>query len=813
MIFKLFNVLYISIVFKMAGGLIMDLIMMSNYVKIAFRSLMRRKGFTAINIIGLAIGLAAAMLIMLWVDSQLHFDRGYPKTDRLHIVGSIGKTNDERSVYFVSPEPLAAAVKAAVPEVKQTCRLNKTRGFLFTVNEKKMIAGSGAFVDSTFMDMFQLPVLAGNIEKALNDPSNIVLTKDLALSLFGSTDNIIGRDIQIDSIELVQVAAILDEIPSNSRFAEFQYFFPWVFLEKMGFADNNWYNSSVYSFVELFPNTNTTAVQQKLQHISKVHADVKNDNFLKPIGESYLYNNYKNAVVVGGRIDMVRIFICIAVFILLIACINFVNLSTAQSEKRAKEVGVRKVVGAQRRSLIGQFLTESIALALVSTIIAILIVILLLPEFSDLIGRKLTLPIDQAYFFISILAFILLTGLLAGSYLAFFLSSFHPVRVLKGRFVYLRQKINPRKVLVVTQFVIAVVMIISTLVIRKQIQHAQQRDVGFEKENLVYVAEVGTIAQNIALIRQALLDQRIATAVTRTMSPMTERWSGWSGASWEGKDPNSIIPFNRQSADDRLIETTGLTLLKGRDFDLKRFPTDSMAAIINETAAKVMKLDQPIGSYIMDGDEKFIIIGVVKDFIQESPFNPVTPTVIEGAAAPLGVVHIKFNPELTTADALNRTEKIFKEYNPNYPFEYHFLDTEYARKFQEIQRTGKLASIFAALTIFVSCLGLFGLAAYMAESRTKEISIRKIHGASIFSVARMLSSEFVLLVSVACLIAFPIAYWAMDSYIQEYAYRISMSWELFAATGILAIGITILTVGYQSIRASLANPVDCLRDD
>lgn len=787
--------------------------MIRNYVKIAFRSLMRRKGFTAINIIGLAIGIAAAMLIMLWVDSQYHYDRVYPKTDRIHIVGSIGKSNDELSVYFVSPEPLAQVIQTTVPEVKQTCRLNKTRGFLFRIGDKKMIAGSGAFVDSTFMDMFQLPVLAGGLDKALVDPSTIVLTKDLAISLFGSADDAIGKNIQIDSTELVQVSAVLDEIPSNSRFAELTYFFPWTFLEKMDFNDDNWYNSSTYSFVELLPNTNIAAVQRKLKYISHAHTDVKNNNFLKPIGESYLYNNYKNGVVVGGRIEMVKIFIWIAIFILVIACINFINLSTAQSERRAKEVGVRKVVGAQRISLIWQFLSESILLVLISTILALVMVILLLPEFSHLIGRKLILPLHEIHFFTIIITFILVTGLLAGSYPAFFLSSFHPVQVLKGRLIYIRRKINLRKALVVTQFIIAIVMIISTLVIRKQVQHAQNRDVGFKKENLVYVAEVGTITRNITLIRQALLDQGIATSVTRTMSPMTERWSGWSGATWEGKDPNAIIPFNRQSADDKLIETTGLELLKGRDFDLKRFPTDSTAALINETAVKTMKLEEPIGSYIMDGQDKYIIIGIVKDFIQESPFNPVKPTIIEGASAPLGVVHIKFNPRLATADALSRTEKIFKQYNPDYPFEYHFLDAEYARKFQEIQRTERLAGIFTVLTIFVSCLGLFGLAAYMAESRTKEISIRKIHGASVFAVAKMLSSEFILLVCIACLIAFPIAYMAMERYIQEYSYRIALGWEIFVATGVLAIGITILTVGYQAIRASLANPVDCLRDE
>ncbi|WON93938.1 ABC transporter permease [Sphingobacterium sp. UGAL515B_05] len=786
--------------------------MIKNNIKIAFRNLTRNKGFMTINILGLAIGMTASILIILWVNSQLYYDRMYPKTDRIGIVGSVGRNDKGVSVYFVTPEPLAEVMKLEVPEIKQTCRLSKLSGFLFTAGDQKLIAGRGAFVDATFFSIFQLPVLAGNPADALADPSAIVLTKDLAITLFGSTD-VIGKNIKIDSNEIVHVSAVLKEVPSNSQFAELQYLFPWAFAAKIGYTDNNWYNSSISTFVELYPNATFTSVQQKLKDISKRHADVKSENFLKPMKESYLYNEYKNGIVAGGRIEMVRVFVLIAGFIVLIACINFMNLSTAQSERRAKEVGVRKVIGAQKSSLIWQFLSESMLLSLISGIVALILVALIIPSFGDLIGRKLALPVGEGYFWAGFLGFILLTGILAGSYPAFFLSSFRPINVLKNRFFLFKQRINPRKALVVTQFAIAVLMIVSTLVIRKQILHAQHRDAGFNTDNLIYVIENGDATKNIAMIRHDLIDKGIATAVTRTMSPMTERWSGWGGASWEGKDPNRAIVFNRQSADDKLIETTGLTLLKGRDFDLANFPTDSMSAIINESAAEIMAMKDPIGNYIMDGEDKFTIIGVVKDFIQESPFKTVTPTVIEGASRTLGTVHIKLNPKLNISDALKKTEAVFKTYNPNYPFDYHFLDQEYSRKFQDAQRTGRLVSIFAGLTIFISCLGLFGLAAYMTESRTKEIGVRKILGASLFTLTKMLSKEFIVLVGISCLIAFPIAYWAMDGYISQYSYRISIGWGVFAVTACLTLLIVLLTVSTQSIKAALANPVKSLRDE
>jgi predicted permease len=786
--------------------------MIKNYFKIAFRNLKKNKGFTAINIVGLAIGMAAAMLIMLWVSSQLNFDNTYPKSNLIYSVGSMEQSDKGPDVWFSTPKPLYEVVKNDISEVKQSSRLNNTGGFLFTYDDKKIIAKKGAFVDSAFLQIFELPLLKGNPKTALVEPTDIVLTKDYAMTIFGSTD-VIGKSIKVDSTEVLKVSAILDEIPSNSRFAEMNFFVPWTWMEKINFSDKNWGNSSVNLFVELYPDANLDVVQNKFKTITQKHSDLKTENFLKQIGDNYLYNDYKNGIAVGGRIDMVKIFMIIAGFILLIACINFMNLSTAQSERRAKEVGIRKVVGANKSSLISQFLSESILLSIISGLLALVIVFLLLSPYSDLVGRKLSLPISNFYFWLSFIGFILLTGLLAGSYPAFFLSSFQPIKVLKGKFVQFQQKISPRKILVVTQFAIAVIMIISTLVIRKQIDHAQNRDAGFNKENLIYISESGDIKKNIELIKNELLSRGIASSVSRTMSPMTERWSGWNGFSWEGKDPNSIISFNRQSADDRVVETLGLRLISGRDFDLKKYPTDSISAIINESAAKIMNLENPLGTQFVDGDDKYTIIGVIKDFIQESPFRTVTPTVIEGANMWVNTLNIKFNPKLATQDALSKTEQVFKEYNPNYPFDYQFLDEAYAKKFEETQKTGKLATIFAGLTIFISCLGLFGLAAYMAESRTKEIGVRKVLGASIFSVTKMLSKEFIVLISISCLIGFPIAYWAMNKYISDFSYRSEINWEIFVITAVLALLITVLTVSYQSIKAAMANPVDSLRDE
>ncbi|MGO1816370.1 MAG: ABC transporter permease, partial [Sphingobacterium sp.] len=502
----------------------------------------------------------------------------------------------------------------------------------------------------------------------------------------------------------------------------------------------------------------------------------------------------------------------IACFILIIACINFMNLSTAQSEKRAKEVGVRKVVGANKRLLIWQFLTESVLIAIISGLLALLLVALSLPAFSMLIDRQLTLDFGNFYFWSIFIGFVLLTGILAGSYPAFYLSSFIPVKVLKGKQLKISGGVSPRKILVISQFSIAIILIISTIVLRKQIQFAQDREVGYDKNRLINIIDQGDIYKNRALIKNTLVQQGIASHVSRTSSPLTENWSS-SSLAWEGKSADDNTLFIRIAVDDGLVATAGLQLLAGRDFDLTKFPTDSTAVIINESAAKALNFKDPLGKQIGDSGIQWHIIGIVKDFIQESPYNPINPLVIQGVANGTSTTNIKLNENISTGDALAKIEKIFKEYNPDYPFEYKFVDEAYAAKFKETQQLGKLSSLFAFLTIFISCLGLFGLAAYMAENRTKEIGVRKVLGASVVSITRMLSKEFILMVCVSCLIAFPAAYGVMDSILNNYAYRITIGWDIFLISGAIALLITLVTISYQSIKAAMANPVESLRDE
>ncbi len=785
----------------------------SNYIKIAWRNLKKNKGFTAINIIGLAIGMAAAMLILIWVKSELTHDRMYAKTDQIYTVGNKDKWGDKLEVWFSTPKPLAAALKADYTEVNHVTRINNAAGFLFSVGDKKINSFSGLFVDTSFFNMFDLEVLAGDPVKAISQPTAIVVTEKFAKDMFSSTE-VIGKTVKIDSVDFFTVAAVLANPPSNSFMTKTSYFLPWKYMSKIGYDDQNWGNNSVTTLVEFKEGIDVNGLMNSFKDLTKRHhKGATRDNIIQPLKDSWLYNKYENGVVVGGRIEMVRIFSWIAGFILLIACINFMNLSTAQSERRAKEVGVRKVVGAKRGSLIYQFLTESILIALFAGLVALLIVFLSLPAYSTLVDRQLNMGLSSVYFWLFFIGFILLTGILAGSYPAFYLSSFQPIKVLKGKLSVVLGTFNPRKILVVTQFVIAIILIISTLVIRKQIQYGQDRELGFNKERLLYIYEQGDIAAKSELIKNELLSKGIASSITRSMSPLTQRWSNSNGMQWEGKDEQNSVIINRTTADDKIVETAGLTLIAGRDFDLKTYPTDSSAIIINETAAKLMGFKDPLGKIIKDNGIDWHVVGVIKDFIQESPFDPINPLIIEGAYGNLNVTHIKIKESMSTKDALKGMEAIYKTYNPEYPFDYQFVDEEYAMKFDESVKIGQLATLFASLTILISCLGLFGLAAYMAENRTKEIGIRKVLGASIFNLTKLLSMEFIVLVLIACAIAFPFAYWAMDNFLTKYTYRINVSWDIFLIAGISALVITLLTVSYQALKAAFANPVNSLRDE
>jgi len=785
--------------------------MLKSYLKIAFRNLQKNKGFTAINIVGLAIGMAAAILIMLWVKSEFTYDRFYSKTDQIYAVGIKDVWGGEVVKHFYTPKPMAAALKTDFPEINNVARVNKGTGFLLTRGEIKLSKEQGVFVDSTFLKIFDYKVLAGNPVEALKKPNQIVLTKSFADRLFGQ-NNPLNQTIKLDSTQISTVSAIIEDIPDNSFMKGTTYLVPWTLLEKIGYSDDYWGNNSIQTYIELDQNVNIDQFQKNIKGFLQKHTENKAENFIEPIADKWLYSNYTDmGKPTSGRIVMVRSFIAIACFILIIACINFMNLSTAQSEKRAKEVGVRKVVGANKGLLIYQFLIESILIACIAGILALLITILVLPYFGHLISRTLTMPYTDIPFWSVFIVFILFTGILSGSYPAFYLSSFIPVKVLKGKLLHAQRNFNPRKVLVIVQFCIAIILIVTTIAIQKQIKHAQNREIGYNKDRLINIIDQGKIGKNKLLIKNALISSGIASNVSRTSAPLTENWSN-NSMIWDGKPKDNNTMFTRFGVDDNLVNTAGLKLIAGRDFDLTKFPTDSSAMIINESAAKVFNFDDPIGKTIVDGRD-WHIIGVIKDFVQESPFNPVTPLVIQGAFAGTTITNIRLSDHIETQDALVRMEKIFKEYNPEYPFEYTFVDANYAKKFKDFNQLGKLSSLFALLTIFISCLGLYGLTAYMAETRTKEIGVRKVLGASIISITKMLSREFLIMVLLSCLIAFPIAYYISDDMLSSYTYRIQITWDIFLIAGSGAFVLTLLTVSYQSIKAAMVNPVRSLKDE
>lgn len=788
--------------------------MIRHYFKIAKRNLWRNKGYSVLNIGGLAIGMAAAILILLWIQNEVSFDRFHTKRDRLHMVGTNVDLNGEINTMFLTPKPLAPALKAEFPEIVNVSRYSDMGKILMTADSEKL-KGHGVFVDSAFLQMFDFPLVRGSEKQALVNPTDIVITQSLAKRLFGS-DDVIGKTVKLENADPAIITGVMKDTPKNTRFNEAEFFMPWSYMEKKGESDEHWGNNTVITYLELAPGTSFATINSKIQDITTKHREGKGDTklFLQALPDWWLYTKFVNGEMVGGKIDMVQAYLYIAGFILLIACINFMNLSTASSEKRAKEVGVRKVAGAYRYSLILQFLCEAIMMAFIAGALALLMVWLCLPAFNELLDRKVMIDFTQPVFWISFFGFILITGLLAGSYPAFFLSSFQPAKVLKGTFKNSNATFSPRRLLVAIQFTVAIALVICTLIIQRQLEFGRDRENGYNKNNLIYLYEEGAIKKNMALIKHELLSSGVAESVTRTSSPLTENWSSTWGFGWQGKDQNDKIIFDMISADDQFVKTAGLSLVSGRDFDIQKYASDSAAVILNESAVKAMGFKDPLGQLVQQHGRDWKVVGVVKDFILNSPFEAIPPMVILGAKGWFNIVHIKFNPSLTTSTALERTEAIFKKYNSEYPFEYTFLDEAYAQKFTDTQRYGVLAGLFTMITITISCLGLFALSAFMAENRKKEIGIRKVLGASVFAIARLLSLEFVILVLVSCLIAFPISYLFTERFfLQMYTYRVPIGWSVFVLSGTGILVLALITVSTHAIKAALSNPVTSLKDE
>lgn len=786
--------------------------MFRNYLKIAVRNLLKNKGFSFINILGLSVGMASAILILLWIGHEMSYDQFHEKKDRIYEAWNKDTFSGKLQCWNTTPKIFARTVERDFPEVEMATRVNWPSNYLFSIGEKRLTV-AGNIVDSNFLNVFSFPLLKGDANTVLKDMYSIVLTETTAKNFFGDADPM-GKQVRIDDKDNFTVTGILKDLPNNTRF-KFNYLLPWAYLRKQGEDDANWGNNSTRNYVLLKSNATLASIAPKLKTLKRKYdnSELTNEMFLYPIKRWRLYSSFTNGVEDGGLIDFVKMFAVIAAFILLIACINFMNLSTARSEKRAKEVGIRKVVGANKGSLVGQFLGESILISLIAGLAALLIVQLALPAFGTLTDKKLSIDYSNIYFWLIFIGFVLFTGVIAGSYPAFYLSAFQPVKVLKGTFLKSDKVITPRKVLVVLQFTFAIILIICTAIVKEQIQHARNREMGYDKNNLVFHFLTGDLEKNYALVKNELLGSGAATSVTKTSAPITQGWSDTWGIEWKGKAPDDKTDFDRFSADEDLGTTVGLQFVKGRDFNLKQFITDSTAMILNESAVKAMGLKEPIGEIVKDNGNEWHVVGVIKDFILQSPYHPTKPMIIEGAKGWMNIIHIKLNSRNTTADNLKKAETIFKKYNPEYPFEYKFVDEDYAAKFKSEQRTGTLAGLFAGLTIFISCLGLFGLAAYMAESRIKEIGVRKVLGASVTGIATLLSRDFIGLVVISFILASPVAWWFMHNWLQNYPYRVSIEWWVFAFAAGISILIAVVTVSYHAIKAANANPVKSLRTE
>jgi putative ABC transport system permease protein len=787
--------------------------MFRNYLKIAIRNLTRNKGFSLINILGLSIGMIAALLIGLWVQNELSIDRSYPKTDRLFLLYNRAEIDGTLWVWDQTPKSIVPVLKKNYPGVEDAARYVDNR-FLTSVGDKHL-NNLGGIADSGFLNMFGFPMLEGDPARALSNTYNIVLTQQMAKRLFGDQDPM-GRTVRIDSNDNFTVTGILKDLPSTTSF-NFEYLVPWSYMARLGWNDEqNWGDNSIATYVLLRPGFTQQTFDIQVSDITRKHAKSSVEVFTQPMSRLHLYSKAQNGQLVGDKITTVRLFTAIAAFILLIACINFMNLSTARSERRAREVGVRKVIGAARGSLITQFIGESTLIAAVAFVIALLLTRISLAAFNQLLSQELTVNYSSPVFWIFGIGFILFTGLLAGSYPAFYLSSFRPAGVLKGSFRKAGTFITTRKALVVLQFSFAIILIICTAIVFKQLRYGINRDAGYNRDQLVYFNDDGAAHDHYDAIRQELLSSGAATSVTYLPGPITRHWSDGLGFRWPGSTTqDEQIDFRTYATRSDFVKTMGITLLQGRDIDIDNYKSDSTAVLLNESAVRAMRLKDPIGQPVSRGDEHSHVVGVIKDFILESPFtSEIVPMIISGPRYDwFQVIHFKLNPAHSAEAGLALAEKIYHKYSPAYPFEYHFVDESYALKFKAEQQTTRLSALFAALTIVISCLGLFALAAYTAENRIREIGVRKVLGASVTSIMTLLIRDFIYLVLIAFLIAGPVAWSIMSKWLLNYGYRISIGWDIFALAGTGALLIAVLTVSYQAIRAAIANPVKSLRTE
>ncbi|HEV2478436.1 MAG TPA: ABC transporter permease [Puia sp.] len=794
--------------------------MLRNYFKTAWRNLLKNKSLSALHIVGLSLGMSIVLLIALWVFNEYSYDRFLPDYQQAYQVEmNIKFQQDEMRTQTDVSVALVDVLKKDFPEIQYVAESDDMSDHGLQVGEKK-IYSKGMAVGVDFLKILEYPLLKGRVEDIFKDPFSIVLTCSLARTLFGNEDPI-GKTVKIDADNNVKVTGVMEDIPANSTL-QFNYLFPFSFLEKtqewMKTARTDWGNNSYSIFVRLYPSAVYSRLAPRLKNVvydhSPIMRNIKPEIFLHPVKYWHLYSTFRNGRIAGGFIDYVRMFSIIGVLVLIIACINFINLSTARSEKRAREVGIRKVMGSQRRELIFQFLTESILLTFLAFVLSIALVQLALPSFNNLTNNSIRIPYGNLFFWSIMIAYVVLTGILAGIRPAFYLSSFNPVKVLKGKMLMGKAATLPRKVMVVLQFTCSIGLIISTLIVYRQIQYAKARPIGYDVSRVMMTDMNGDLNNNYDALRNELMGSGMVENVTKASSKVTDLRAHMVLKDWPDKPAgDGTVNIGVVLVSENYFTALGMQLIEGNGFG-SSWKDDTAKVILNEAAVKRIGLKDPINRVITwNGTPTQVrIVGVVKNALMESPFKPVGPTVFYHADWG-NVILYRLRQNVDTREAIATIEKIFNKYNPSYPYSYVFADDEYNHKFTQEVLVGKLVGVFAGLAIFISCLGLFGLATYVAERRGKEIGVRKVLGASVLQVWVLLSKEFVLLTFLSAVIASPIAFYVLGNWLHNYDYRITVGPGVFLFAGALALLITLFTVSYQAIKAAVTSPIKRLRDE
>lgn len=782
-------------------------------LKIALRNLWKNKGFTLINVGGLGIGLASCMILLLYVNYELGYDKQFDNHKNTYVVYQNMPSSGKIFSWAWTPNVMAREIREKIPGVEMTSHSTYPRLNLITYGDKKL-KETGIFTDPSFIRILNYKFLKGNPNTVLKNVNSIILTKTLSEKLFGNEDPI-NKTLKLDNADPLIVEGVIEDVPANSSI-QFQYLITWSLFEKREpwARESNWGNNMCLTLVQL---KNQTALEQANSQIKDIYQrnnkNATGKALLFPLDKWHLYDDFENGKSVGGKIDQLKIFILLAICILMIACVNFMNLSTANSEKRAKEVGVRKAIGSTRKSLIGQFLLESLILATMSTVFAFLLTEITLPYFNQLLDLHLIIPYDNWNFWLVLVSLMIFTGLIAGSYPALYLSSFEPVKVLKGLNVKVGSAVSIRKVLVVFQFVFAICTIICTAVIYQQLSFIKEKPIGYNKQNLIQLAVQGNLQHQskLDLLKETLLKSGAASSVSFFSHDISEGGNNTMDVTWPQKDLKHDVLFNQRGIGYDFVKTIGTELIAGREFSAQ-FPNDSTHMLINESAVRAMGFKEPLGKVIKWNQRSWTIIGVVKDFVVESAYQKVAPMMfypIKYSGA--DKVLIRLDPSMDAGSLLNKIDNSVLSIEPNFPVDRTFVDATFALKFKNEQLLGTLSNWFGGFAIFISCLGLLGLALFMAEQRKREISIRKVLGASTVNVLKLLNKDFIKLVGIANVIASPLAYIIVHKWLSTFEYRVSISVLPFIMAISLSVVIAILTVSLQSIKVAKANPIDALK--